>query len=135
LPVSPFSNALEVKYPDEYPSVKYPLLLDLVARGLLCKPSYWRYEREYRVLAHEWEMGWVSGWEQGVFARCDAGFVAVPRETLVGVILGARITDDHEAQTLRLLNSADHSIEIWRAHIEQHRYDVRLEFEARTRGK
>jgi len=94
-----------------------------------------KYEREYRILAHESEMASVAGWQWGLFAPSDAGFVPVPPTTLVGVILGARMNKDHEAQMRKLLSDADHSIEVWRAYIEEHRYDVRLELESRTRGK
>lgn len=134
--VGSFVEAFKVRYRDQYPTVKYPLFGDILTRGLLCKPTYWEYEGEYRVLAVEPEIQGVSGLggSLAILHTSHAGFVKCSPSALVGVILGARMRPEHEAELRKLLDCAKHSIEIWRARLDPHSYKVQVELESRTRG-
>jgi hypothetical protein len=60
----------------------------------------------------------------------DAGFSTISPEAFVGVILGARMTTDHQAEVRKILTGARSPVELWRAHLESGGYNVRIEQEA-----
>lgn len=94
-----FGSAMAINYRDEYPVVLFPFLTDILVRFILTKPTEWKYEDEYRLLASEANMV-KNGSDRGFFPKSQNGFVGVSPASLVGVVLGSRIAAHDAAHSV-----------------------------------
>lgn len=72
------------------------------------KASSWAYEREWR---------WL---------RRSPGVVAIPRQTLTGIILGCRMTAQDETSVYQLLDGREQCVSVYRATDRPNSYGMRI---------
>ena len=80
-------------------------------KALLTKSDDWDYEEEWRVI--EYQLG--------------SGIYEIPNDALTGVILGARISNDHEQEILRWLQHRLPRIPAYRSIPSDSEFRVRIE--------
>ena len=103
--------AYDVTYSDERPVIDYTQDPEaMVKRGILNKSVLWEYEKECRMLEY----------------RRAPGYRSFPREALVGVIYGARISEDDRAFMDDLLSDR-RSLEKYQATLDEHLFQVNIE--------
>lgn len=79
-----FCNALSCIYSDKYPIIKLHDNSDL--QLVLAKSSVWEYEKEYRIIAQEA----CYGTDDIDIPRTNDGYLQIPDEALMSVIIGCR---------------------------------------------
>lgn len=116
--VIPFAIAQEVKYQTARSPVCRASETDETSmeKALLTKSDDWSYEREWRVVEYQ------SG----------TGVYEMPENALTGVILGARISSEHEEQIIRWLSQRSPSIPLYRSVPSTTEFRVNIEPASKT---
>jgi hypothetical protein len=116
----PFSNALEVKYEEEFPQLDLAnASVDAFAQiTLLTKAKCWEYEDEYRLIASERA--------DSIHARCHKDLVDVPPGTVTGIILGHKTPPAQIDEARYLISRFDPSVKLCVLSRVEARYDLAL---------
>jgi len=107
-----FDHAFPVTYAKDRPVISLPLRdqRDIIEPAFLTKADFWSYEREWRLLRPD----------------RPPGFYRYPQRSLVGVIFGARISDEHRATICDLSQRRDPAPALFQAcfHPSQFRVEI-----------
>ena len=108
-----FTEALPVRYEDQYPSFNHfsSTKQERSEKSFLTKSKHWEYEQEYRI----------------VDLSSGPGVRHYPADLLTGVILGCAISDANEQDVRSWVTSLNHSVSIYRAVREDARFALRIE--------
>lgn len=103
--------AFEVTYSKERPTVNFagPDRNEVITMGLLNKSDLWSYESEYRMIDY----------------RSKPGFRPLPRNVLVGVIYGARMSES-DKEFVGKLSAARERFEIYESSVDPRFFKLNL---------
>ncbi len=109
----PFDMAQEVIYKEDRTPISRSTETDeeSMVKALLTKSADWEHEKEWRVIEHEH----------------GPGIYKIPANALTGVILGARISYDHEKQIRQWLSARSSGIPAYRSIASDSQFRVRIE--------
>lgn len=119
----PFWLSLPVYYRDEYPTVRAIDIgydLDTYYKLILTKSSHWKHERERRLVTFPEQpripklVGSGRGWHE------------FPAESLVGVILGAKMSSDDKRIVRGWCAQSPKELQVHQAHIDDDDYQVNI---------
>jgi hypothetical protein len=100
----------------DFPDPKF----NAVRHAFLTKADYWRYEREFRVVAKEGADA-TSG-----FLPCHQGYVQIKPTALLGLILGCQMSSAHRAEAIAIASAANHKVRFYDAILDEDTYRLRI---------
>lgn len=116
--------ALPVAYLDAFPEISFgeifcardrkAALLQFGKLAFLAKSSHWKYEKEWRVID-------IAAQEVPLF-----GLRSFPPRSLVAVILGCRMTEEHRKETSQLIASRSPSPRLYEAVRKDRRFALEI---------
>ncbi|MDB5243399.1 MAG: hypothetical protein JWP57_4024 [Spirosoma sp.] len=116
----PFRAAQPVIYCEEKP-VLNPVLDDgdaIMAKTVLTKADFWRYEAEWRVMSHPGSPARPGG---------GHGLITFHPDALDGLIFGARASDADIAEVRQWVEGRQQPVELLRARDDPDRFRLRIE--------
>jgi hypothetical protein len=122
----PFAVALAVRYTDDYPRLRIPVLdrgQEAITTMLLRKSSHWTYEKEYRLIRFPPEAG---GWAD-LKLTWEGTSASLPPKTIVGVTLGAEMDSDSHLALLSVVRSMPNPVPVHKARLHPSRYELEVE--------
>jgi hypothetical protein len=113
----PFGTARQVHYMRNRTAIGIPLESqtpdDIARRMVFEKANFWRYEKEFRLVAHD-EFDWGRK-DHDHFLYFDPQFVT-------GITCGMRITDEDEKTLVELATKDREPIPVWKCFEDQQKY-------------
>ncbi len=132
-----FPFAYEVRYQDDYPVVD-PLVdspPDTITKAIITKATYWRYEKEFRVVmpkfSDEEKREHIAKVNKPVHKKMielhnGEGVYKISPTALSGVILGAKISKEDEKELLGLIRARRPPISIRKAVLKPNAFGLDL---------
>jgi hypothetical protein len=119
---TPLGLARKVEYRKDRKPILLPLERQshdvLVERLVLVKAEFWEYEQEYRIVG---DVGVNWG------AKLNDRYLEVPRESLIGVTIGMRMSDVDQGELLKLIDAHRPGLPVWRAVEDVDRFWMKVE--------
>lgn len=125
--VPPIANAVRVTYSRRHPTIYLNQrdMRGIAVQVLATKARQWRHEREWRVIVPQHNAEKV-GFERFRSASERGYYAQLPRNALVGVILGDQLFNSSDANdVLTMLRNAS-SLRVWLAEIDRRRFRIVL---------
>lgn len=113
----PFTEARQVAYSDEYPTLPFMAKADRLFPAEFTKASFWAYEAEFRLKAHEEIVDLQpKGYERG--------FLTFPRNCIRAIYFGCRSEPRDRAEVREFAERNDLDIDYYLADVANDRYEL-----------
>lgn len=125
----PFAHARRVEYRKYHPKIYLSRrdMRNISVECLATKAKQWRHEREWRLILGEKHAKSTYGLENLVPASSRGFYGVLPKESIVGVIVGDQLYNgNHSRDVLELLSQYRTGLKIWLAEVDRTRFEIDL---------
>ena len=109
---NPLESSQPVRYKEMRPAVN-PVIQsrdEMLDHAMFTKADHWKYEQEWRLVQY----------------KHGAGIYQIPPEALVGVILGAQISDENRRDVLHWIGARSQTTKVYRATASRTRFALEI---------
>lgn len=125
--VVPFPVAQPVRYTQDYPVLHYPLEVDdkeQFIRTFCTKSPEWFYEEEHRIVLFPESYDFQ---ERMMWSEWDGPRLLIRSEAIVGITLGAMMTEESVTEVLRMAAFRNPKPKVWKARLEHSSFGLVFE--------
>jgi hypothetical protein len=125
--VVPFTVAESVRYTQDYPVLHFPLEIDekeQFVRMFCTKSPEWFYEEEHRMVLFPESYDFQ---ERTMWSEWDGPRLLMRSEAIVGITLGAMMTEELVTEVLRMASFRKPKPKVWKARLEHSSFGLVFE--------